>query len=391
MFLKSLRIDSLLSFAPGTPAINLLPLNVLIGPNASGKSNLIEAIELLRSTPTAFAAAIRDGGGVREWLWKGDAAKTATVDARLCRGGQNTDLRYRLEFTAAGDRVEVTDEALEEAEKHKLGAKDVYFYYRFQKGHPALNVASDDGKRVQRKLKRENLAPDASVLAQRKEPDLYPELAWCAHSFSRIQTFREWSFGRYAAVRQPQPANSPTEVLLPDSSNLGLILNQIEHSSAAKKFHEILKRFLPRFDRLSTLTQGGTIQFFLHEDGVNTPIPATRLSDGTIRFLAMSAVLLQPSPPPLVCIEEPELGLHPDALSIVADLLMDASERTQLIVTTHSDALLSSLSLQPESVLVCDNLGGTQMKRLEADELQSWLEKYRLGEVWRMGALGGNP
>lgn len=105
----------------------------------------------------------------------------------------------------------------------------------------------------------------------------------------------------------------------------------------------------------------------------------------------MAAVLLQPSPPPLVCIEEPELGLHPDALSIVADLLIDASQRTQLIVTTHSDALLSYLSLEPDSVLVCENIGGTQVRRLKADDLKSWLEKYRLGEVWRMGAIGGNP
>lgn len=391
MFIKSLRVDSILSFAPGSPTIDLQPLNVLIGPNGSGKSNLIEAIELLRSTPTGFASAIRDGGGVREWLWKGGSTKAATLDARLFHGGNKRDLRYKLEFTAAGDRVEVTDEALEELDKRIPGAKDVYFYYRFQKGHPVLNVASDDGKHIERNLKRDSLAPDASVLSQRKEPDLYPELAWAAHSFSRIQTFREWSFGRYAAVRQPQSATLPTDVLLPDARNLGLILNQIEHSSAAKKFHDMLKRFLPRFDRLSTLTQGGTIQFFLHEDDLNAPVPATRLSDGTIRFLAMSAVLLQPNPPPLVCIEEPELGLHPDALSIVADLLVDASQRTQLVVTTHSDALLSYLSLEPESVLVCENIGGTQVRRLNAEELSSWLEKYRLGEVWRMGAIGGNP
>lgn len=391
MFIKSLRLDSLLSFAPGTPWLDLSPLNVLIGPNGSGKSNLIEAIELLHATPLRFASAIRDGGGVREWLWKGESPKNATLEARLGRGDQKSDLRYQLEFTAAGDRVEVTDELIEEADQRRSDYKDVYFYYRFQQGRPVLNVAMDDGMRVERKLKRDSLTPDASVLSQRKEPDLYPELAWCADTFSRIQTFREWSFGRYTAVRQPQPATLPTDVLLPDSSNLGLILNQIEHSGTAKKFHELLKRFLPRFERISTLTQGGTIQFFLHEDDLTAPVPATRLSDGTIRFLAMCAVLLQPNPSPLVCIEEPELGLHPDALSIIADLLVDASQRTQLIVTTHSDALLSFLSRQAESVLVCENLGGTQVRRLEAANLTSWLEKYRLGEVWRMGGIGGNP
>src|SRR3954464_5452448 len=83
-FLCSLRLDALLSFRPGSDPIALTPLNVLIGPNGSGKSNLIEAIELLHATPTAFAAAIRDGGGAAEWLWKGErgsSKKAATIDA----------------------------------------------------------------------------------------------------------------------------------------------------------------------------------------------------------------------------------------------------------------------------------------------------------------------
>jgi predicted ATPase len=86
------------------------------------------------------------------------------------------------------------------------------------------------------------------------------------------------------------------------------------------------------------------VQIFFHEEGLHSPIPATRLSDGTLRFLAMAALLLMPAPPPLICIEEPELGLHPDALSLVAELLVSASARTQLIVTTHSDALVSALT-----------------------------------------------
>jgi predicted ATPase len=108
VFLKSLPIDSLLAFAPATPTIDLRPLNVLIGANGSGKSNLIEAVELLRSTPTSFASAIRDGGGVREWLWKGNSGNSPTIDARLVRGDNKTELRYYLEFTAAARRASST-------------------------------------------------------------------------------------------------------------------------------------------------------------------------------------------------------------------------------------------------------------------------------------------
>ena len=119
-------------------------------------------------------------------------------------------------------------------------------------------------------------------------------------------------------------------------------------------------------------------------------IPATRLSDGTLRYLCLLAILCDPDPPPLICIEEPELGLHPDVLPKLADHLLAASRRTQLIVTTHSDVLVDAMSEQPESVVVCEkHHGATAMTRLAADDLQVWLQKYRLGELWIRGELGG--
>jgi predicted ATPase len=172
--------------------------------------------------------------------------------------------------------------------------------------------------------------------------------------------------------------------------NLGHVLNDLEHQDSWPRFLELMQRFLPRFKRLTTKIQGGSVQIYLHEDGLKTPVPATRLSDGTIRFLALMAVLLHPGNAPVLCIEEPELGLHPDALAILAELLVEAKKKTQVVVTTHSDVLVSALSEHPDSVLVCDYVGGTEFRRLEPAKLQHWLEQYRLGEIWRMGKLGGN-
>jgi predicted ATPase len=398
-FLDSLRLDALLSFRPGSDPIALTPLNVLIGPNGSGKSNLIEAIELLHATPTAFAAAIRDGGGAAEWLWKGElggSKKGATIEAVVhgangkLPGRAIPDLRYRLEFRAVGARTEVSDEAIERT-KPKAGQQDVFFFYRFQGGRPAINVRQPKGNGwTERHLERQSLTPDESVLSQRKDPDLYPELTWLGQQFARIQTFREWSFGRYGALRQPQPADLPTDTLLPDSRNLALVLNNLEHSDVGPELNRALSTFLPRFKRISTRVEGSTVQFNLHEDGLRAPVPATRLSDGTIRFIALLALLLSPSPPPLICIEEPELGLHPDALKLLAALMLEASTRTQLIVSTHSDALVSAFTEEAESVLVCEHLDGTVLRRLDSSKLRFWMEKYRLGEIWRIGELGGN-
>ena len=389
-FIQRLRMGGLLSFPPDMDFFELQPLNVLIGPNASGKSNFIEVLELLRATPTDFAAAIRDGGGAEEWLWKGDDLPPTIEVETGPFPVTDQPLRYRLSFYNIGPRVDIIDEAVEEATSQGV---DPYFYYTFQQGHPVINirVRTPGEQTEERTLQWDERSLDQSVLAQRKDPDLYPELYWLGWQFQLIQTFREWTFGRYGALRQPQRADLPEHWLLPDSSNLALVLNQIEHQSGPI-FNEYLKRFFPRFERMTTVTSGGTVQFYLHESGFRTPIPATRLSDGTIRFIALLATLLSPSPPPLVCIEEPELGLHPDAVALFADLLVEASQWMQLVVTTHSDALVSALTNQPAAIVACERPGaGTVLRRLDPEKLASWLDDYRLGDLWRMGELGANP
>ena len=388
MSIQTLRLGGLLSFAPDTPPFDLHALNVLIGPNGSGKSNLIEAMELLAAMPRDLAAAVRDGGGAAEWLWKGAGRGPAEVDAVLNGAPTGRPLRYRIQFDSVQSRVEVTDEAVEEVEpQNRPRSSGLPFYYRFQQGNAGISV---DGR--ERRLKIEHLRPDQSVLAQRKDPDLYPEITWLGDRLGSFHTFREWSFGRYVALRRPQPADLPEDRLLPDSSNLALVLNQIEHDSGSARLNELMRRFYPRFERLSMRILGGTVQIYLYEAGLTAPIPATRLSDGTIRFIALLAALLARNPPPLLCIEEPELGLHPDSLALLGELLVEASARMQLIVTTHSDALVSALTNHVDAVVACERLGdGTTLRRLDAERLATWLEDYRLGDLWRIGELGANP
>lgn len=147
----------------------------------------------------------------------------------------------------------------------------------------------------------------------------------------------------------------------------------------------------PAIEDLSTKVLGGFIQVFVHYSGLESPVPASRLSDGTIRYLCLLAILCHPDPPPLVCLEEPEIGLHPDLLPGLAELLIDASHRMQLIVTTHSDTLVDGLTKVPESVVVCEKRkGSTVMERLPSEGLKRWLADYGLGQLWRRGDLGGN-
>ena len=343
--LNSLDLKSFLSFGPRSEPVELENLNVLIGPNGVGKSNFIEAIELLHAAPTDMPGAIRAGGRPMDWIWRADPPEqTATIEARLTAHGDLRELVYRLAFTESGSRLEIVDEALEEAMKADPGKADVFFYYRFQNGRPAINVRQFDecpssgGKDYKRELQRESIDPEQSVLRQKRDAEHYPELFDTGRRFERIQIYREWGFGRSSTLRQPQPADLPTESLLPRLENLGLVLNSLEHTERWARFEDLMSRFLPRFKRLSVkVVSGGSVQIYLHENGINVPLPATRLSDGTLRFMSLLAALLNAESASLLCIEEPELGLHPDAMSLLAELLVEASTKTQLIVTTHSD------------------------------------------------------
>jgi predicted ATPase len=247
-----------------------------------------------------------------------------------------------------------------------------------------LNVLGDV-----RQLGREEVDSQRSILSQRKDPDYYPEITYLGEMFSRIRIYREWAFGRYTPPRRPQPADLPNDYLLEDGRNLGLVLNRFRREPAVKaSFIDHLKKLYSGVDDFEVILEGGTVQVFLQEG--KWTVPATRLSDGTLRYLALLAVLCHPTPPPVTCIEEPELGLHPDILPHLATLLREASTRTQLIVTTHSDILVDAFTEDPDAVIVCEKRdGATYLKRLDAGELQPWLETYRLGDLWTRGEVGG--
>lgn len=384
MLLHKIKVSNLLSFGPEGISLDLKPLNVLIGPNGSGKSNLIEAIGLLCAAPTHLASPVRDGGGIRDWIWKGQPNRAAAIEVVADNPGGKHNLLHRIEFIESSQKFELVDERVENSAADP-GKDEPFFYYRFQKGRPVLSVK--DG--TSRDLQRQDVALDESILSQRKDPDQYPEITRLGQMYGQIRLYREWSFGRYTTARQPQKTDQRNDVLDSDFSNLGLILNRLRRDPKAKSIVlENLQQLYSGIEDYDVSIEGGTVQVFLVESGFT--IPATRLSDGTLRFLCLLAILCHPDPPPLVCIEEPELGLHPDLLPTIARLLKTASTRTQIIVTTHSDILVDELTDDPESVVVCEKPEGqTHMKRLDGTKLSAWLEKYRLGELWTKGELGG--
>ena len=393
MFMHSIKLENILSFGPDTQELELKPLNVLIGPNGSGKSNLIEAISLLRAAPSDVMAPIREGGGGANWVWRGEPRATeARVEVVLERRRRSRKklLRYSISLGSFVWDLPFLDEELREdvpAESAE-GEDERYLQRRGKK--VILSYLNENRNRNQRELPMSEIKPDQSILSQLKDPFQYPELTYLGMELERIDLYREWSFGRITPPRLPQKADLPNHLLAEDGRNLGMVLNRLEGEPKAKgRLLAALKKLYHGIDDYYVQVEAGSVQVFLKEG--NLTIPATRLSDGTLRYLCLLTILCNPSLPPLICIEEPELGLHPDILPGLADLLREASERCQLIVTTHSDTLVDALTDTPESIVICEKESGqTRLKRLDEKELSHWLEKYRLGELWTSGELGGN-
>lgn len=387
--LRHITLQNFLSFGPEGVSVELHPLNVLIGPNASGKSNLLEALAIFRALPGDLQAAIREGGGIGEYLWKGpQRSDSAAVEVSVTDPDPffSELINHRIRLIEAGAVAEIASETVVPKSLADPGSAEFLPLYIFSDGSGM--ILPKDKERPHRLT---NLKSGQSILSQRRDPERYPDLAFLADQFGSIVLFQEWNFGRRTLARLPQPTDLPSDFLLPDASNLGLVLHDLWQTSAKREeLIGYLQRFYEPARFISTRIYGGSIQLYIEEEGGRL-IPATRLSDGTLRYLCLLAILLHPDPPPVIGIEEPELGLHPDILPTIAELLRKASARTQLFVTTHSDTLVSALSDVPESILVCEATpDGTTMRRLEAEPLREWLEKYSLGELWRMGEIGGN-
>jgi predicted ATPase len=384
--LRSLKVENLLSFGGQAATIELRNLNVLVGPNGSGKSNLIEVVGLLQSAPKELATAISNGGPIEEWLWKGARkTPTASIEALVSPPAGSMALRYRLAFTSAGFRFQITDECIENAEAASNEQRP-YFYFAYDNGRHFLNYKGE-----KRELRQEEINPQLSILAQRKDPEHYPEITYLGGLFAKFRLYRDWEFGSLAGVRGPCDASLPNAYLEEDGSNLGVVLDRLLAQPPVKReLLQYLRTFNQDTTDLRTSIQGGKVQTRLEEKYLNSAIPLIRMSDGTIRWLELLAILLDPDPPPLVCIEEPELGLHPDMVHELGKLLLSAARRMQLIVTTHSDTLIEEFTDTPEAVVVCEKeRGASTFRRLDAARLKTWLEEYSLGELWTKGQLGG--
>lgn len=352
----------------------LRALNVLIGANGAGKSNFVSFFRLLREMiEQRLQEAVRKTeGGADGCLFMGPKL-TPSFTAKL-RFGRNG-----YEFALAP----TTDNGFVFTNETAVFYGDIVREDRTSFGSGHMEARLKDYK-DSRGSGRAYHAP--------------PHYVFDAISNWVVYHFHDTSIT--AGVRRPRPINDD-EKLRPDADNLAAFLFRVQrtHRVAYDRIRDVVRLAAPFFDDFKlrpTVADPNMIQLEWTQKNSDYPFRAIQLSDGTLRFICLATALLQPDRPATVLFDEPELGLHPYALTLLAGLLRKCGEKAgdafgkQVIVSTQAEALLNEF--EPEDVIVVERVrGDSTFRRLDREHLSEWLREYSLGELWRKNVLGGRP
>ena len=368
--LQSLTLHNVLSFGEDQ-MVGLEALNVLIGPNGCGKSNLVDVVALLKAAATTDLSDEFRGGGA-DWPWKGGKEMQMWVESQwniaddtYCHG-MSIDVH---ESGAYSIDSEILEDCSTDTEVASRGA-NVDSRVSMLRGNALM------AGRATRSLDDAEWAEKARNLL--------------SNAAGKTCIYRDRYIGRGCGPNPLRVAGRADgeKWRIPETlDDFAMVLNRV-YPECGDVINEKMREFYEDARKVHFSVFDGAVQIKL-EEASGRIIPAQRMSDGMLNWLFLLTVLLDPKPPTLVCIEEPETGLHPDILPTLADMLIDASKRMQLVVTTHSDMIVDCFTDMPEAVVVCDKADGvTQMKRLCAEDFHEWKEEG-LGMAWTRGAIGG--
>lgn len=346
--------------------LKLGPINVLVGPNGSGKSNFIGVF--------SFLHALREGH-LKDYVIKAGGA-----DKVLHFGSKVTDELYLyISFQEGVNQYEITLKPTEADELYPThGYENAYFLDKRYKRPFSQTLVS-------RGAEAGISGPQSSGVGEyvRRHLDRW-----------RLYHFHDTSSG--SPMKKTADVND-NRFLHPDGSNLPAFLYYLreKHETSYGLIVRTVQRVAPFFDDFFLEPQRlnpDKIRLEWRHKGSEAYFDASSLSDGTLRFVALTTLFLQPEAfrPSVILVDEPELGLHPYAITLLASLVKQASVNTQVLLSTQSPLLLDHF--EPEDVLVADRVdGGTQLTRLDPSALASWLEDYSLGQLWEKNEFGGRP
>jgi len=310
--------------------LKLQRVNVLVGPNGCGKSNLYRALFLIPAAANGqFARILADEGGMPSVLWAGDRSKgpvRLTLEVRL------DDLDYLLSCglpqPGYPSAFLLDPHIKEEHISHRSnGTKTALL----QREHGTISARDIDGKRIVFPVE---LSLNESVLSGLREPHRFPEISALRQEFLQWRFYHQFRTDFASPLRQSQ-SGVLTPVLAHDGSDLAAALQTIIEIGDAEALHEGISQAFPGA-ALAVKKENGQFTVGMHMPGFNRAFDAKELSDGTLQYLCLLAALLSPRPPSLLALNEPETSIHPDLFDSLAKLIGEASRNSQLWITTHS-------------------------------------------------------
>lgn len=345
--------------------LRLTRLNVLIGANGVGKSNFVSYFRMLHElAEERLQVWVSKQGGADRVLSYG-VKETSQLDTAVTFG----QYAYVAELGASSDDALVFID-----EKSCFRDSQGRTHFPLGAGH------------------RESRLPDAI----RKKESSFDVSKHCFDMIAGWKVFHFHDTSETAAVKRLGAVHD-NDYLRPDAANLAAYLFKLQKDNpdVYRQICKTVRLAVPFFDdfvlKPTQLSSGEEqIRLLWKQTGSDYPLWPSQLSDGSIRFICLVTALLQPNPPSTIIIDEPELGLHPYAITLLGALLRSASKRMQVIASTQSVPLLNEFELD-DLIVVEREDGGSTFKRLEADQFESWLEDYSVGELWEKNILGGRP
>lgn len=345
--------------------LELKDLNILIGGNGAGKSNLIDFFRLMRMLAVdQLHTYIQYGGGISDFLFNG--RKTTH------------EIEFSSYFGTRGYRFKIRPGASE----NYLLTNEARYYAPGQTGWWELGD-SPDGKSLLVKEATDN--NDSHNAYSRPVYDAI--CAWQIYHFH--DTSATAPMRHYEIIQDNQSLRFNAANIAPYLYHL-----KTAHPKSYQEIIDTVRLAIPFFhDFLLIPTAFGEkqkVNLSWHQRGSDYPLQPYHLSDGSIRFICLITALLQPTPPPLIIIDEPELGLHPAAIAILSEAIESARHKTQVLIATQSPAILDHFEIK-DIVVVDRHQGASRFQRLQATDFEYWLNSYSVGELWQKNVLPGNP
>lgn len=340
-------------------------INILLGANGAGKSNIVSFFKLLGFLLSGHLQRfIAEAGTNQRFLYYG-AKKTPVLAASLLLSGGGESDRYSFSLAkAVPDRLILSSEEIERS----IGETNVFEKNVLPSGYNESSLIH---------------------LADKQSRQLRDLLQGC-----KVYQFSDSSVS--SPMRESCPINS-APYLQSGGENLAAFLYNLKHAfpEAYHRITEYVRDVVPQFSDFYLESHNDYISLKWIDDSANDYVlGADQFSDGSIRFIALAALLLQPEEtmPFVMVIDEPELGLHPYAIDQLNEMIRDASRHAQIIVATQSTAIIDGFSPDEVTVIERDStIKGTVARKLSEAEYHDWLEEYSLSELWNKNIIGGRP